>query len=271
MTTALKATGTRRPRTRVLDNRASYFLLALAALLLVWETAARAMDLLLLPTVGDTVVGLLHVVSDPEAWLAFGRSNLALLIGYLASIAVGVPLGILIGRSDVADRAAAPYLAVLIVTPMAGIIPLVVMALGLTLAAASALVFVFAIPMVIVNTRAGARGVDVSQIEMAQSHLASRPALFRFVYLPGSLTGIMSGVRLALGRAVAGMVLGELLLVATGIGGLILRYQSKYEAGELYAVVLLVLLEALILSAAVSRLERAMTWWAPGSNKERTR
>ncbi|MGB4137635.1 MAG: ABC transporter permease subunit [Microbacterium sp.] len=260
-----------RSLTGMLDNRTTYFLLALAVFLIVWEAAARAMDLLLLPTVGETVVGLFHVLTDPEVWVAFGRSNLALLVGYVAAVVIGIPVGILIGRSEPADRAAAPYIAILIVTPMAGIIPLVIMALGLTLAAASALVFVFAVPMVIVNTRAGARGVDVGQIEMARSHLASRAALFRFVYLPGSLIGIMSGLRLALGRAVAGMVLGELLLVATGIGGLILHYQSKYQSGELYAVVLLVLVEAWLLAAGVSRLERATTWWALTADKEKSR
>lgn len=252
---------------RRFDRGGVYFLAAFTILLVVWEFGARAADVLLFPTVGDTVMGMINVVSTWGTWTAFGRSTTALLIGYGLAVVLGVPAGVLIGRSRIADRMTAPYLTVLLVTPMAGIIPLLIMALGLTLAASSMLVFVFCVPMVVVNTRAAAKGIDKGQIEMGKSYLANRFSMARFIYIPGSLIGIMSGMRLALGRAIAGMVIGELLLVSIGVGGLILTYQARYQAGEMYSVIFLVVLQSWLMAVGVSWLERKATHWSPNRRK----
>jgi NitT/TauT family transport system permease protein len=100
---------------------------------------------------------------------------------------------------------------------------------------------------------------------MATSFGAGEREIWRKILLPGSLPAIMTGVRLGLGRGVTGMVIIELLMVAVGIGGLILKFQGQFASDLLYALVILVILEALLLVSAVRFLERKIAPWASGT------
>jgi len=167
------------------------------------------------------------------------------------------------GRFRVAERAVDVYLNILLVTPMAALIPILLMSpLGLSLASRVVLVVMFSIVMVVVNSRAGVRQVDPSLIEMARSFGASERQIWWRILLPGSLPAVMTGVRIGLGRAVTGMVIVELLMVAVGIGGLILEYRGFFKADLLYGTVVIVVLEALALITVARWLERRVTPWA---------
>jgi ABC-type nitrate/sulfonate/bicarbonate transport system permease component len=127
------------------------------------------------------------------------------------------------------------------------------------------LVVVFAIPMLIINARAGVRQVDPSLIEMSTSFMANERTIWRKILLPGALPAIMTGVRLAVGRAVTGMVIIELLMVAVGIGNLIIDARGSFDGPTLYGVVILIVFESLILISAARWLERRVAPWAQES------
>ena len=165
------------------------------------------------------------------------------------------------GRFRGAEQFTDVYVNILIVTPMAALIPLLLMSLGFTLASRVILVTLFAITMVIVNSRAGVRQVDVALLEMARSFGASEWQIWRRVLLPAALPAIMTGVRIGLGRAITGMVIVELLMVSVGIGNLILRFRGVFEYDRLYAVVVLVVIEALVLINVARAFERRATPW----------
>jgi NitT/TauT family transport system permease protein len=205
---------------------------------------------------------VVSLVRDPTVYTAFFISNQSLVFGFGLAIGIGIPLGLLIARFRSAEGYIDPYLSILLVTPMAALIPLLIMSLGLGLASRVVLVVVFSIPVVIVNARAGIRSVDANLIEMATSYGAGERQIWREILLPGALPAIMTGVRLGLGRAVTGMVIIELLMVAVGIGGLILNFRGTFQADMLYAVVVLIVVEALILVSIVRLVER---WVAPWS------
>ncbi len=238
-----------------------YPLAALGIFFIIWDVTSVRQDVLLFPRVGETFLGIARLLSTAELWYAFGLSNLALLIGYAAAIIIGIPIGLAIGRSPILDKGAGPYLTVLVVLPTAAVTPLIVMAIGLKLTGNAVLVFLFCFPMLILNTRSAARTLDRGLIEMAQCYLADRRALWRFVVLPGSLVGVFAGLRLGLGRAVTGMVIGELLLVATGVGGLILRYQGFFMGPELFAIIFIICLESWALARGVTKLEEKLIPW----------
>jgi NitT/TauT family transport system permease protein len=124
--------------------------------------------------------------------------------------------------------------------------------------------------MVIVNARAGIRQIDASLIEMSRTYGASEDQIWRRILIPGALPAIMTGVRLALGRAVTGMVIVELLMVSVGFGGLILEYRGLFEAPKLYATIVIILAEALMLIAAARWVERKATPWAAPRNSSRS-
>jgi ABC-type nitrate/sulfonate/bicarbonate transport system permease component len=140
-------------------------------------------------------------------------------------------------------------------------VPIVQASLGLTFAARVAVVFLFSFVYMTVNTMVGVRTVDPGLKEMARSYLASPLQRMRFVILPAAVPGIMAGVRLGLGRAMIGMVVAELSLIGAGVGSLILDYQVRFQPAYVFAIILVVILEGVLLMEIARRLELRLGQW----------
>jgi ABC-type nitrate/sulfonate/bicarbonate transport system permease component len=252
-------------RRRIAGSPWTYRALVLAIVGLVWQVYATAAESLLIPKFTDTVVGVFTLVQDIETWEAFWLSNQALIWGFAISLTTGIVAGLAAARFRSIEGFIDPYLNILLVTPMAALIPLLIMSLGIGMASRIVLVFVFSVPVIIVNTRAGVRQVEANLIEMAHSYGATERQVWRKILLPGSLPAVMTGVRLGLGRAVTGMVVVELLFVAVGIGNLITGFRGSFDPDLLYAVVILVVIEALILISIVRAVEHRIAPWAHGT------
>ena len=262
--------GPSRPQSNSVLARASrspwtYRLIVLAIVGTIWQLYALSADLLLVPTFVETMTGVVRLVVDPATLGAFVISNQALVIGFVISVVLGILLGLGAARFSGIEGFVDPYLSILLVTPMAALIPILLMSMGIEIWSRIFLVIVFTIPVVIVNTRAGVRQVDPNLIEMATSFGAKEREIWQKILLPGSLPAIMTGIRLGIGRGVTGMVIVELLMVAVGIGGLILKFQGSFASDLLYGVVILVILEALFLVSTVRFIERKIAPWAGGS------
>jgi NitT/TauT family transport system permease protein len=145
---------------------------------------------------------------------------------------------------------------------MSAVIPVIIITFGLGLFSRAAVVLLFAVVVIIMNTRAGLRTLDPGWLEMARSFGATERQLWRTVILPGALPAILTGLQLGVGRALTGMVAVELLLVAVGIGRLITDFQGTFDAGAIYAIVAIVVAEAVILLSALRWLERRFAPWA---------
>lgn len=250
-------------RERVVDSRWTYRLIAFVLFAGAWELFALRAGTFFVPSFSQTAAATLELAFDRKVWDAFLLSNQSLVFGFAIAVALGIPIGLAMGRFRGAEQFTDVYVNILLVTPMAAIIPLLLMSLGFTLASRVVLVTLFVIAMVIVNSRAGVRQVDVSLLEMAHSYGASEWQVWRRVLLPAALPAIMTGVRIGLGRAITGMVIVELLMVSVGIGNLILRYRGFFEYDRLYATVVLVVIEALVLIAVARAVERRVTRWVP--------
>ncbi|HLG72079.1 MAG TPA: ABC transporter permease [Chloroflexota bacterium] len=232
-----------------------------------WQFSTRDLHSLLLPTFVSTVAATWELVTQGTIWEPLWISNQALIIGYVISAVVGVPLGLLMSRIRRAERFLDVYLNVLLTTPMAALIPLFIMVLGPTLTARVVIVFVFTFVIVAVDTRAGVRGVDRTVIEMARSFGASEWQIWRRVLLPGALPAILAGLRVGLGRAFTGMVLSELLLVGVGIGRLMLKYRGSFDGDYLYGTILIVVLEAIVCTLLLRLLENRTLSWASDASR----
>lgn len=244
--------------------RASVFVAFAAA----WEVVARWVDGLLFPTFSETVIAFPRLLLAPGLWPAVWVSHQAFLLGFAAAVAVGIGVGLLMGRAPAADAFLDPYLTTILATPMSALIPVIIMAIGLGLFARALVVLLFAVVVIAVNTRAGLRTLDPAWLEMARSFGASERQLWGAVLLPGALPAVVAGLRLGLGRAFTGMVAVELLLVAAGVGRLLLDFQGAFDAGAVYALVLLLVVEAVLLLRGLSWLERRLTPWAQGAVTE---
>jgi NitT/TauT family transport system permease protein len=273
-TTAEPRRGTRAPSRarrrpplwrRILDSDRSWPVVTFVVFAVAWQWYASAEGGLLMPTFTETVGALGELLRDPEFWEAFYVSNQALVLGFLISVGLGVPVGVLLGRFQILQRLTDVYLNILLATPMAAIIPLLIMSVGFGLASRVILVTIFAIVMVIVNVRTGVRQVDPSLIQMARSFGAGERQVWTRVLIPGSLPSIMTGIRLGLGRAITGMVIVELLMASVALGGLILNARATFDGPTLYATIVAILAEALILIRLAQWVERRVAPWAPGN------
>lgn len=255
---------------RRLDVPLTYQIVTFVVFAVVWQLYGTYRGGLLVPTFTETMVSLADLLTRAEFWESMYISNQALVLGFTISVVVGVPLGVLLGRFRTLERFADVYLNILLVTPMAAIIPLLIMSVGFGLASRVILVTIFAIVMVIVSCRAGVRQIDPGLIEMARSYGASEAQVWRRILIPAALPAIMTGIRLGLGRAVTGMVLVELLMVSLALGGLILEFRGMFQGGLLYATIVAILAEALILINIARWIERRATPWAQTTTSPRS-
>jgi ABC-type nitrate/sulfonate/bicarbonate transport system permease component len=243
-----------------LGLRLAVFVVAVA----LWEFFVSTSQNFLLPRFSEMASGLFRLLFfEARFWEALYISNQALILGFAISVAVGIPLGLLAGRFHWMDRVLNPYVGALLTMPVAPLIPIVIIALGLGIAARVFIVVLFAFVFITVNTRAGVRGVEASLIEMAKSFGASEGQIWRRIVIPGAMPAIFAGMRIGLGRAVTGMVMVELILVASGLGRLLLEFSGRMQSDLVFATVLAVIIEALALLAGMQALEKRITRWAP--------
>ena len=215
-----------------------------------------------MPGFVETIAALARLVTTGELWEAVWLSNQAMVLGFLLAATIGTLLGLLMGRWRGAERYADPYINILFARPKSALIPIVIMAAGLGLLSRVVVVFISAVVVVTVTVRAGLRTLDPAWAEMAQSFGATEAQLWRKVYLRGAFPAILTGLRLGLARSIAGMITVELLLVAVGIGRVILHYQGTFDAASLYAAILVVVAEAVLLLQVCRWLERRIAPWA---------
>ncbi len=231
------------------------------SLILLWEWFGRARGGLLIAPFSKTLASWVELVMSSEFYAALWLSNQALLIGFAGAVLVGIPLGLLLGRMRPLERFVDLYLNVLIVMPMAALIPLIIVAVGLNLTARVLVVFMFAFPIMTVNTRTGLKNLDRTLVDMTRAFGATEIQLWHRILLPGAAPAIMTGVRLGLGRALSGMVVVELLLIAVGLGKLILNATGLFEPERVYAVIIAIILEVLVLMGIARRLEMRLLAW----------
>lgn len=235
---------------------------SMVLLLGVWEFVGRQQETTLFFVPLSHVLGALwELIRTQEFWGAYGQTIIPFLWGWVLALVVGISAGLVIGRFRPILQLTAPYLTFLNALPISTLVPLAVILLGIGYPSRILVVFLFAVVEITLNTAAGVRYVDRDLIEMGRSFKATEWRLFRKVILPASGPGIMAGVRIGTGRAVVGMVVVEILLVAVGVGRLILRYRGRFQSDNLYAVVLSLIIFGIVLLAIAKRVERRVSRW----------
>lgn len=254
-----------RSRPRTWPRRALVWTLRVAllgTLLGTWEWAGRTHgSQFTFPPATDVAVSLVEILAAPETWGAAVVTLEAFVMGFGLALIVGLTLGIVAARFTVADRLSAVHVRILMTAPLAPLVPLLIGLFGIGLASRVALVFLFSVAVIALNTRTGILNVDRSLVQMATSVGAGEWLTFRRVRFPGAVPAIMAGVRLGAGRAVIGMVVAELILVQVGLGRLISIYRGRFQAADMFAVVIVILVIGVTILLIVKWLERRLSAW----------
>jgi ABC-type nitrate/sulfonate/bicarbonate transport system permease component len=227
-----------------------------------WDVYARlAGDPVFIPTFVAIAGAFVELVGESEFWQSYATTLGPFAYGWAAAMVLGVPLGLLMGRSKIATGLAMPHLSFLNALAISTLVPVVVIVFGIDMVARSTVVFLFAIVDVVLTTASGVRFIDDDLFDMGKSFGLRRLKRFTRIILPGAAGGIAAAVRVGTGRAVVGMVVMELLLVSVGVGRLISRYKDSFQAPRLYAVVLSLAIFALAVQAVLRSLERRALEW----------
>ncbi len=229
--------------------------------LAIWELYGRRTDPLLFTYPTAIAEAFVKLLASGELVRQLLVSLSALAAGFALSLFLGVALGLVMGRSRIAEAFFEPHINALYATPQVALTPLLMMWLGLGFSVKVSVVFLFAFFPVLINTASGARNVSASMIEVGRAYLASRRQILFKVVLPAALPFIMAGVRIAVGRGIVGMIVAELFTAITGLGAMLSLYGNIFETAKMFVVIIVLAVLGVSLIHAAQMLERKMARW----------
>ena len=184
-----------------------------------------------------------------------------LVVGLAISVVLGVVLGLLMGRYRRMNWMLEPYVNGLYATPTIAFLPVLSLWLGLYTGPKIAIVVLLAIFPIIKNTVAGVTTVGPELLEPAVSMRASEFQISRLVIAPAIIPFIMAGLRLAVGRGIVGLVVGEFFTAQTGLGGLLVRYASTFRTAEMFVPIIVLVVLGYGLTSLIAHLQKRFAPW----------
>ena len=236
---------------------------ALLILLALWETAGRAgmLNPLYLPSPSEIGAALVDLFSDGRIWPHLEATFTAALGGLVLGIAVGVVLGVAAALVRLVAELLEPVMTLLNAVPRVILAPLFVIWLGIGLASKIALSFILVAVLIFFTVFTGIGQVDRRMVERVVTLGGDRWALIRHVYLPSVTAWILSNLKIAVGFAFTGALVGEFVAATHGLGYLLSFAQSTYNAALMFALIFLILVVVLLIFSIAGRLEKFLLRW----------
>jgi NitT/TauT family transport system permease protein len=244
-----------------MNSRFGTNVLSILSLAVLWEVAGRTLDSALIPPLSQIGAAWWKLLSSGKLLSNLTMSLTTLAAGFVLAVLIGIVVGVLMGRFRAVEHFLDLYVNALMSAPTTAFVPVLIMWFGLGVQSRIAVVFLFAVFVIIINTMTGVKQVDRVFVEMARSFGAREREVFFKILLPAAMPAIMAGVRIGMGRAVKGMVTAEMLLTLTGIGGMIMQYGSSFATDSLFAIILTILMVAMITMKLVQWVDRWLTGW----------
>ncbi|HEY7221201.1 MAG TPA: ABC transporter permease [Candidatus Binatia bacterium] len=235
--------------------------LSILSLAVLWEVAGRMMDSTLIPPLSRIGAAWWRLLASGKLLSNLTTSLTTLAAGFFLAVSIGIVIGLLMGRFRAVEHFLDLYVNALMSAPTTAFVPVLILWFGLGVESRVAVVFLFAVFVIIINTMTGVKQVDSVLVEMARSFGAKEKEIFCKIILPAAMPAIMAGIRLGMGRAVKGMVTAEMLLTLTGIGAMIMQYGSSFATDSLFAVILTILIVAMVTMRFVQWIDHRLTGW----------
>lgn len=236
-------------------------LASVATVLLIWELAGRSINPILLSYPTAITRAAVDMTLSGELPTELMLSLRILCLGFFLAAIAGIGLGIIIGRYQIAEYLLDPYINALYSTPTVALIPVIMLWLGLGFAAKTSIVFLVSFFPIVVNTQAGVRNISASLVDIGRVFGASERTVLAKIIVPASLPFILAGVRLAVGRAVVGMIVAEMFTAISGLGGLLILYSNSFQTDRMFVTVLVMAFLGASLSALVRMCEQRIAPW----------
>ncbi|HEY7229722.1 MAG TPA: ABC transporter permease [Pseudolabrys sp.] len=264
-TTGKEENAERKPLPRWMITLAS-----VAALLIFWEIFGRRINPVFGSYPSAIAEAFWELAVTGQLWSALYESLRPFVIGYALAILVGVPLGLFIGGFRAAEAALGLYITAGYAMPLVALVPLLILWLGLGFAVKVAVIFLMALFPICINTWLGVTAVPKTLIEVGKSFVAPDTVILRRIILPATLPYIMAGIRLAVGRAVVGMVIAEFFTTISGLGAVIINSANNFDTATMFVPIIILMVMAIGLNWLIGFVERWVApWQAEISGRDR--
>jgi len=212
--------------------------------------------------------GAWTAIAKGSIWKDIWISLQELLWGYGLAIVIGIPFGLMLGWFRRLNYVFEPFISALYATPSVALLPLYIIWFGIGINSKIAIIFMSAIFYLLMYARVGVTTVDANILKCARSFGASDFQLLRTVVLPSSVPYLMTGARLASGRALIGVVVGELYAATAGVGYLITVAGATFQTDKVFVGVLIVTFAGVLLTTLIQRIEDRFSTWRPRIDEE---
>jgi NitT/TauT family transport system permease protein len=243
-------------------------LLSLAIALGAWQLAGMNTDPVLFTTPYKVFWAALDMIWTGELWQALWPSLIVLCFGLSLAIVFGIAAGLLLARFHLLDVAMTVYITFLYSIPSVALVPLIVLWAGFDTTAKIIILFLFAFFPMVINTYQGVKSVDPKLLEVGRAFRCSEAQLWTNIVLPAALPFIVTGIRLAVGRGMIGMVLADLYTAISGIGYLIVRTAGVLEVDRMFVPIVTLGLLGVTLTALLRYVEKYVAPWTAASQED---
>lgn len=242
-------------------------LISLAVGGLLWEVIGQVSNVSFFPPLSAVLVRLFELLTLPSTWEYLAASLTNLVLGFGIALIGGIGLGLLMGMYRRVDMALDIYVRALLTAPALIFAPILFSLFGLNRITVVIVIILYSMFIMVVNTSAAVKGAPRSLVEMARSYGGNDRFVFRRVVLPAATPLIMAGVRLGAGRAVKGMINGEMFIAVVGLGGVVVTAGRNFDAETVLAVMILIIALAILVVGLVERIDRRLTSWLPETSR----
>lgn len=237
--------------------------IALVVLVLAWEAAARVglLDPFYAPPPSKVAETLGELFAEGRIWNHLEATFAAALIGLFGGLVLGIVLGFVAALVPGAADLLEPIMILLNAIPRVILAPLFVIWLGIELPSKVMLALILVAVVVFFAVYGGIKEVDRRLVERIRTLGGGRWVLLREVYVPSVTSWVMGNLKVSVGFAFTGAVVGEFVASTRGLGYLLQFAQSTYNAALTIALILLIMAFVLVLFGLAERLERRLLRW----------
>src|SRR5262245_28303760 len=239
---------------------------AVIAFLIIWELIGNTFQLInpmFMSAPSLVWKAAVQLFGSGEIWNDLRVSGIELLGGYLLAVCFAIPFGIMTGWYKRMSAIFDPFINAMNATPRVALLPLVIIWLGIGILSKVGIIFLGAVFPMLINTRDGVKTTPQNLLNAARSFGASEWMIFKTVVLPSTVPFILTGLRLAVGRALVGVLVGELYAATAGIGFMITVAGATFQTDKVFVGVLIFALSGMIGMELLTKLERRFDKWRP--------
>jgi sulfonate transport system permease protein len=242
--------------------------ISLAIALSLWQLAAANVDPVLFTSPTKVAVAAVDMVLSGDLWNYLWPSLIVLAIGLCLAVVFGIGIGLLLARFQILDVGLTVYITFLYSIPSVALVPLIVLWAGYETKAKVIILFLFAFFPMVINTYQGVKAVDPKLLEVGRAFRCSERQLWANIVLPAALPFVVTGIRLAVGRGMIGMVLADLYTAISGIGYLIVLTGARFEIDKMFVPIVTLGLLGVTLTAILRVCEKRVAPWTAVSHED---